>query len=110
MITACPVAFGEVSVKERVKNVLHYKKPAFWILVAAVLTCIVVPVCFMTQKKSENNEFATSKITIDGDYSLFLPSEEFPEQKNLPSLKLSQNGKFTFSYDVLSSLFLLWRL
>ncbi len=105
VITACPVAFGEVSVKERVKNVLHYKKPAFWILVAAVLTCIVVPVCFMTQKKSENNEFATSKITIDGDYSLFLPSEEFPEQKNLPSLKLSQNGKFTFSYDVLSSYF-----
>lgn len=104
VIAACPVAFGEVSVKERVKNVLHYKKPAFWILVAAVLTCIIVPVCFMTQKKSEETEFATSEITTDGDYSLFLPSEEQP-QKILPSLKLSQNGKFTFSYDVLSSYF-----
>lgn len=53
MIAACPIAFGEVSVKERVKNVLHYKKPAFWLLVAAVLACIVVPVCFMTQKKTD---------------------------------------------------------
>ncbi|MDE6939361.1 MAG: M56 family metallopeptidase, partial [Lachnospiraceae bacterium] len=46
VIAACPVAFGEVSVKERVKNVLDYKKPAFWVLAAAVLACIIVPVCF----------------------------------------------------------------
>ncbi len=52
MIAACPVAFGEPGVKARVKNVLHYKKPAFWLLAAAVLTCIVVPLCFMTQKKN----------------------------------------------------------
>lgn len=51
MAAACPIAFGEVSVKERVKNVLHYQKPAFWMLAAAVLACIIVPVCFMTQKK-----------------------------------------------------------
>ncbi len=52
MAAACPIAFGEVSVKERVKNVLHYQKPAFWMLAAAVLACIIVPVCFMTQKKA----------------------------------------------------------
>lgn len=103
MIVACPVAFGEVSVKERVKNVLHYKKPAFWILVAAVLTCIIVPVCFMTQKKSEETEFATSEITTDGDYSLFLPQEEQQEYKGFPSLTLLANGKFTFAIESLSS-------
>ncbi|MDE7183646.1 MAG: M56 family metallopeptidase, partial [Lachnospiraceae bacterium] len=53
MIAACPIAFGEVSVKERVKNVLNYKKPAFWLLAAAVLACVIVPVCFMTQKKTD---------------------------------------------------------
>lgn len=103
VIAACPVAFGEVSVKERVKNVLHYKKPAFWILVAAVLACIVIPVCFMTQKKSEDAEFASAVITTEGDYSLFLPQEEQQEYKVFPSLTLSINGKFTFSYDNLSS-------
>lgn len=45
---ACPVAFGEVGVKERVKNVLNYKKPGIWITVAAVTAVIVAAVCFLT--------------------------------------------------------------
>ncbi len=48
MVTACPLAFGEVGVKERVKNVLYYKKPAFWIIVAAAVCCVVTAVCFLT--------------------------------------------------------------
>ena len=54
-IIACPVAFGEVSVKTRIKNVMNYKKPVFWIIIAAVAGCIVLTVCFLTNpiKKSE---------------------------------------------------------
>ena len=48
MIAACPLAFGEVGVKERVKTVLNYKKPAFWVIVLAVILCGVVAVCFLT--------------------------------------------------------------
>ena len=48
MVLACPVAFGEVGVKSRIKAVLHYKKPSFWMVLAAVLVCIVVAVCFLT--------------------------------------------------------------
>jgi len=48
LISACPLAFGEVSVKERVKNVLSYKKPALWILLSAVIVCAVFAVCFLT--------------------------------------------------------------
>lgn len=47
-IAACPLAFGEVGVKERVKSVMHYKKPAFWIVLAGILVCVVVAVCFLT--------------------------------------------------------------
>ena len=47
-IAACPLAFGEVGVKERVKSVMHYKKPAFWIVLASVVICAVVAVCFLT--------------------------------------------------------------
>ena len=50
-IAACPLAFGEVGVKERVKTVMNYKKPAFWIVIAAVALCIVVAVCFLTDPK-----------------------------------------------------------
>ena len=48
IIAACPLAFGEVGVKERVKGVLNYKKPAFWIVVVAIMACIVIGVCFLT--------------------------------------------------------------
>lgn len=48
LIAACPLAFGEVSVKQRVKSVLHYKKPRFWIILTTVVIAIVVAVCFLT--------------------------------------------------------------
>lgn len=47
-IAACPLAFGEVGVKERVKSVMHYKKPTFWIILLAVAACIVSGICFLT--------------------------------------------------------------
>ncbi len=48
MISACPLAFGEVGVKERVKRVLSYKKPAFWVVLVAVVACVVTAVCLLT--------------------------------------------------------------
>ena len=53
LVTICPLAFGEVGVKERVKNVLNYKKPAFWVIVVAVIACGVVTVCFATNPKQD---------------------------------------------------------
>lgn len=65
MISACPLAFGEVGVKERVKSVLNYKKPAFWIITVAVVTCIVISVCFLTNPYSSNKIDDKMKITLD---------------------------------------------
>ena len=56
MISACPVAFGEVGVKKRIKNVLNYKKPAFWLIFTAVVVSVILAVCFMTDPKSENGD------------------------------------------------------
>jgi hypothetical protein len=47
-IAACPLAFGEVAVKRRIKSVLNYKKPAFWVIVIAVVLSIGAAVCFLT--------------------------------------------------------------
>ena len=54
-IAACPVAFGEVGVRQRVKGVLHYKKPAFWVLLAAALSLVIVAVCFLTNPKTDGD-------------------------------------------------------
>ena len=51
-VTACPLAFGEVGVKGRIKSVLSYKKPAFWLIVAALLACVAISVAFLTNPKS----------------------------------------------------------
>ena len=48
VISTCPVAFGEVSVKQRIPRILGYRKPAFWISLAAVVAVIFVAVCFLT--------------------------------------------------------------
>lgn len=56
MITACPVAFGETDVKGRIKNVLNYKKPAFWIITVSVITCVIVGIFFLTNPKGGDNQ------------------------------------------------------
>ena len=55
MIAACPLAFGEVGVGARVKNALRYKKPAFWVIAASVIVCIVVAVCFLTNPRTDTD-------------------------------------------------------
>ncbi len=53
---ACPLAFGEVGVKNRVKSVLNYKKPAFWIVAVTVVAGAAIAVCFLTNPLSESKE------------------------------------------------------
>ena len=54
MIAACPLTFGEVGIKERVKSVMNYKKPALWVIIIAVIVCVGVAVCFLTNPKQDS--------------------------------------------------------
>lgn len=83
-IAACPLAFGEVAVKERVKSVLNYRKPAFWVIAAALVACVVVAMCFLTdpaqkstlewaQELSVNDVSSASLASSDGSYQLNRP-------------------------------------
>ena len=54
-VITCPLAFGEVGVKERVRNALRYKKPAFWVVAASVTVCVVVAVCFLTDPPTDTD-------------------------------------------------------
>lgn len=56
MIAACPLAFGEIGVKNRVKSVLTYKKPAFWLILTAIVACVAVAVCFLTNPPGKSPE------------------------------------------------------
>ena len=63
-VMACPLAFGEVDVKDRIKSVLNYKKPAFWVIVIAVIACIAMSVCFLTNPKNNNRRSQSSEEMI----------------------------------------------
>ena len=68
MIAACPLAFGEVGVKDRVKSVLNYKKPAFWIIIVAVVACVAVAVCFLTNPPQKDDDSMSPHGEIYTDY------------------------------------------
>lgn len=54
MAAVCPLAFGEVAVKERVKNVLGYKKPAIWAAVILGISAVIIGVCLLTKPSYKN--------------------------------------------------------
>ena len=69
MVTACPLAFAENSVKTRVKNILSYKKPALYVVVISVILCVVTMLMFMTSpvsaKEVEKKDVANATTTAE---------------------------------------------
>ena len=55
---ACPVAFGEVSVRQRILSVLNYRRPRFWISLAGIVTILFVAVFFMTSPAEEEPDLS----------------------------------------------------
>lgn len=76
MVTACPLAFGEGSIKNRIKHVLSYKKPAFWVIIMAAIICISVAVTFLTNPKGKETAENTEDIDTYGYY-------EYPDIKSM---------------------------
>lgn len=72
-VGACPLAFGEASVKGRVKSVLSYKKTAFWLVVLAIVVCIGAAVCFLTDPKAKEDAGDADTVTIAAQLPKFIP-------------------------------------
>lgn len=90
----CPLAFGETGVTARVKNVLHYKKPAFWVIVVAVLACIVVAVCFLTNPREtveDHMQWAVRPTILMNDSRYIDP--------NMPASKLPYGYEYAGTLD-----------
>lgn len=104
MIAACPLAFGEVGVKERVRSVLSYKKPAFWIILASLVACVVVAVCFLTDPVRENRGETDPEKLDDTQISLM---DKYPEYFGLDAsggldVYVWQLAKDHYSFGLLS--------
>lgn len=79
MIAACPLAFGEVGVKSRIKSVLNYKKPAIWIVVVSIAACLVTAACFLTnphKTKLKNIEQLALESTFENTVAMMVGNGE----------------------------------
>ena len=83
-IAACPLAFGEIGVKERVKSVMNYKKPTFWIILAAIIACIVLAVCFLTDPVASKTE-QPSDPAVSNTEATPDPADTAPEEPAQPT-------------------------
>ncbi|MGM9627439.1 MAG: M56 family metallopeptidase [Faecousia sp.] len=85
---ACPVAFGEVSVKARIKSVLNYRRPSFWISLLGVIAILFVAVCLVTNPTKEKSTPATGEITAAAEETT--PGETEP-------IAVETEGKSTYA-------------
>ena len=83
---ACPLAFGEVGVKARVKAALHYKKPAFWAVIAALVLCAAVAVAFLTDPLTPRYDFSQNAIVGASVWDYTLPEERALNASQLDEL------------------------
>lgn len=105
-IAACPLAFGEVGVKARIKNVISYKKPAFWIVVIAMILCIILAVCFLTNPviQKQQNLYTAGDLVAQNGLLSYMPEngkEIYPEiYLSTEGLQVydSRNGVSSFLY------------
>jgi len=114
VISACPVAFGEVGIKERVKGVMSYKKPDFWIILAVVVTFATVTVCFLTNPQSEADDSSSIALIggADGPQAVLCSTTEptlhyaydSPNEPLMPNIILyTESETFSFTYSLFSS-------
>jgi beta-lactamase regulating signal transducer with metallopeptidase domain len=60
-----PLAFGETGVKERIKNVLKYKKPAFWVSIVAITAVIVAAILLLPNAAQGTKDISEEQITLE---------------------------------------------
>lgn len=65
MVAACPLAFGETGVKPRIRSVLSYRRPAFWIIAASAVVCAALAVCFLTDPRGAEREPLREDYTLE---------------------------------------------
>lgn len=88
-ISACPLAFGEVGVKERIKGILNYKRPTFWVLIVSATVCIVAAVCFLTNPKSDTYKIGI-RIPAHSEAGLYYSGHEISPLKRTVSFEVGQ--------------------
>jgi|GEM_PF-5838799 len=79
-----PLAFGETGVKERIKAVARYKKPAAWVVIVAAVLAVAAAVCFFTAPK--NRTFSPNEVYLGSMLSSYAVMGNVTDQETVDYL------------------------
>ena len=85
---AYPVAFGEISLKSRIKNVLNYRKPSLCITAIALVITATVAICFMTTPEATATYFEPEQPLPVVEIKEIIPTEPVTEPEPAPELDI----------------------
>jgi hypothetical protein len=76
VMAGVPPAFGEGDTKGRIRNLANRKKPALWVIAVAVIVCVALAVCLLTNPKTQRLPFDLKTIKISWAKALdYRPNE-----------------------------------
>lgn len=92
IISGTPLAFGESSVKQRIKNIMKYKKPAVIISVISAILIVVLAVVFIGNPMPKEEKYTGVKYRTVECFWLCPASSVYPDPANLPEFLISSEG------------------
>ena len=68
-VGACPLAFGEVDIRERISHVMNYRKSSFWGVLVSLVLILVISVTFLTnpQRRYDPDRVYSQELLPDPD-------------------------------------------
>ncbi len=104
LVSACPIAFGEVGVKTRIKSVMNYRKPGFWLVLVALTACAVLAVCFLTNPEdfARKDAEATAK-DFSSVLEIVVPDKQYQDMdRETREQILSEYGDLLDDYTLIA--------
>lgn len=80
IIAACPLAFGEIGIKQRILRIKDYRKPLVWITITSVIVCVIIVVCFLTNPSDVQEDIAQMPSVADKTEEMVLEAKIFAVQ------------------------------
>lgn len=98
-----PLAFGENDVKSRIKQILHYKSPTLWGILAAIILVVIVAVCCLTDAKDDIGESLLTEQL--GDFNFLSDKDVGQLSEKLFERKTSYIGDVVANGKLLNAIF-----
>ncbi len=99
ILNGSPLAFGEANVKGRIKNVLNFKKPAPWVIIAAIVFVAVLSIGFTTNKANDGiGDYDFYNFSVNG-FMLGVDTKEIDTSSLIPTEPLNVKDGYEFNYE-----------